>query len=131
MNSPALAPARGTVDDVVGRIERMPMSTWHLKTRVVVGVATFFDGFDAISIAYVLPAVAPLWHLTPTQIGLLLSASFAGQVLAALVSGWLAERYGRLPVIIWSTLMYSLLSFACAFAWDFWSLLVLRTLQGI
>jgi len=97
MNSPALAPARGTVDDVVGRIERMPMSTWHLKTRVVVGVATFFDGFDAISIAYVLPAVAPLWHLTPTQIGLLLSASFAGQVLAALVSGWLAERYGRSP----------------------------------
>ena len=82
MGSPVLAPTKGSVDDVVGRIERMPMSTWHLKTRVVVGVATFFDGFDAISIAYVLPAVAPLWQLTPAQIGLLLSASFAGQVLA-------------------------------------------------
>ena len=131
MSSQVLTAAKGTVDDVVARIERMPMATWHLKARIIIGVATFFDGFDAIAIAYVLPVVAPLWGLTPGQIGLLLSASFAGQVLAALVCGWLAERYGRLPVIIWSTLTYSLLSLACAFAWDYSSLLVLRTLQGI
>src|SRR5262249_395487 len=34
------------------------------------------------------------------------------------------------PAIIWSTLIYSIGSLACAFAWDFNSLLVLRTLQG-
>src|ERR1700745_2392078 len=109
----------------------MPMATWHLKARIIIGVATVFDGFDAIAIAYVLPVVGPQWGLTPGQIGLLLSASFAGQVLAALVCGWLAERFGRLSVTIWSTLTYALLSLACAFAWDYWSLLLLRTLQGI
>jgi putative MFS transporter len=36
-----------------------------------------------------------------------------------------------MPAIIWSTLIYSVLSLACAFAWDFNSLLVLRTLQGL
>jgi putative MFS transporter len=109
----------------------MPISSWHLKARFIVGVATFFDGFDALAIAYVLPVIGPEWHLSPPQIGLLLSASFFGQLLAALLFGWLAERYGRMPVIIWSTLIYSVMSLACAFAWDFNSLLVLRTLQGI
>ena len=63
---------RGSVDDVVARIERMPISAWHLKARFIVGVATFFDGFDALAIAYVLPVIGPLWHLSPPQIGLLL-----------------------------------------------------------
>jgi MFS transporter, putative metabolite:H+ symporter len=75
---------KGSVDDVVARIERMPISAWHLKARFIVGVATFFDGFDALAIAYVLPVLAPQWQLSPGQIGLLLSASFFGQLLAAL-----------------------------------------------
>ncbi len=126
-----IAPKKGSVDDVVARLERMPISSWHLKARFIVGVATFFDGFDALAIAYVLPVIGPQWHLSPPQIGLLLSASFFGQLLAALFFGWFAERYGRMPAIIWSTLIYSVMSLACAFAWDFNSLLVLRTLQGI
>jgi MFS transporter, putative metabolite:H+ symporter len=131
MTAQPTAPARGTVDDVVARIERMPISSWHLKARFIVGVATFFDGFDALAIAYVLPVIAPLWHLTPPQIGLLLSASFFGQLIAALFFGWFAERYGRMRAIIISTLIYSVMSLACAFAWDYNSLLVFRTLQGI
>jgi MFS transporter, putative metabolite:H+ symporter len=127
----AIALKKGSVDDVVARIERMPISSWHLKARFIVGIATFFDGFDALAIAYVLPVIGPQWHLSPQQIGLLLSASFFGQLLAALFFGWFAERYGRMPAIIWSTLIYSVMSLACAFAWDFNSLLILRTLQGI
>jgi MFS transporter, putative metabolite:H+ symporter len=131
MPAAPVAATKGTVDDVVARIERMPISSWHLKARFIVGIATFFDGFDALAIAYVLPIIGPQWHLNPAQIGLLLSASFLGQLVAALFFGWFAERFGRMPAIIWSTLIYSVMSLACAFAWDFNSLLVLRTLQGI
>jgi len=127
----ALGATTGTVDDVVARIERMPLSSWHLKARFIVGIATFFDGFDALAIAYVLPVLAPQWHLNPGQIGLLLSASFLGQFFAALFFGWFAERFGRMPAIVWSTLIYSIMSFGCAFAWDYNSLLIMRTLQGI
>ena len=48
--------AAGTVDNVVARIERLPTSWWHVRTRIIVGVATFFDAFDALAIAAVLPA---------------------------------------------------------------------------
>src|SRR6266851_2879665 len=82
--------AIGSVDNVVARIERLPTSWWHVKTRIIVGVATFFDAFDALAIASVLPVIVPLWKLTPPQIGLMISAGFLGQLLGALLFAWIA-----------------------------------------
>src|SRR5215831_11994492 len=122
--------ARSTVDDIVARLERLPTSSWQVKARIIVGVATFFDAFDALAIASVLPVIVPLWKLTPPEVGLLISAGFFGQLLGALFFGWLAERYGRMPALLGAIGMFGFLSFVCAFAWDYNSLLTLRTLQG-
>lgn len=119
------------IDDVVARIERLPISWWHVKTRIIVGVATFFDAFDALAIATVLPVLAPLWKLTPPQIGILISAGFLGQLVGALLFGWVAERFGRMTAMVWSIATFAVMSLVCAFAWDYNSLLVFRTIQGI
>jgi putative MFS transporter len=125
------AAASGTVDNVVARIERLPASWWHVKTRIIVGVATFFDAFDALAIATVLPVLVPLWKIAPPQIGLLISAGFLGQLIGALFFGWIGERFGRMHAMIWSIATFGVMSLVCAFAWDYNSLLVFRTLQGI
>lgn len=117
--------------DVVARIERLPISAWHVKARVVIGVATFFDAFDALTIAFVLPVLAPLWKLQGPQIGLLISAGYLGQLAGALLFSWIAQRFGRVRALVWSVLLLSVMSLACAFAWDYRSLLVFRTLQGL
>jgi MFS transporter, putative metabolite:H+ symporter len=69
-----------TPEDILARIERLPLSSWQITTRIIVGAATFFDAFDALSIAYVLPVVVPLWKLEPGQIGTLISFGFLGQL---------------------------------------------------
>jgi putative MFS transporter len=119
------------VDDIVARLERLPASWWQVKTRIIVGVATFFDAFDSLSIASVLPAIVPLWKLTPQEISLMISAGFVGQLLGALIFGWMAERYGRRPAMIYSIALFACMSLVCAFAWDYDSLLVFRVIQGI
>lgn len=116
--------------EVAARIERLPLSAWQIRARIIIGTATFFDAFDALSIAYILPVIVPLWKLTPQEAGILISAGFSGQLFGALFFGWFAERYGRLPALLWSIAIFGILSFACAWAWDYPSLLVLRTLQG-
>jgi putative MFS transporter len=93
------ASGRSSVDDIVARLERLPTSWWQVKARIIVGVATFFDAFDALAIASILPVIVPLWKLTPPQIGLMISAGFLGQLLGALLFGWIAERYGRMTAI--------------------------------
>jgi len=129
--SMSTASGPGGVDNVVARIERLPTSWWHVKTRIIVGVATFFDAFDALTIATVLPVLVPMWKLAPPQIGLLISAGFLGQLIGALLFGWIGERFGRMPAMIWSIAIFAVMSLVCAFAWDYNSLLVFRTLQGI
>ncbi len=127
----AATSARSSVDDIVARLERLPTSWWHVKTRIIVGVATFFDAFDALAIATVLPVLVPLWKLAPPQIGFLISAGFLGQLVGALLFGWVAERFGRLTAMIWSIALFAVMSLVCAFAWDYNSLLVFRTIQGV
>jgi len=123
-------PGANTIDEVVARIERLPVSWWQIKTRIIIGVATFFDAFDALAIAFVLPVLVPLWKLNGPQIGFLISAGYIGQLAGALFFGWLAERFGRVRAIVWSVLIFAVMSVACAFAWDYQSLVIARVIQG-
>jgi MFS transporter, putative metabolite:H+ symporter len=119
-----------SAEEIVARVERLPVSWWHVKTRIIIGAATFFDAFDALAIASVLPAIVPMWKLTPPQTGLLISAGYLGQLLGALFFGWIAEKYGRMTGMVWSIATFAIMSFVCAFAWNYESLLVFRLIQG-
>jgi MFS transporter, putative metabolite:H+ symporter len=116
---------------LLARIERVRVTPWHVRALVVMGSATFFDAFDVLAIAYVLPALVGVWKLTPRSIGLLISSSFAGQIVGALFFGWLAERIGRLQCAKLTIALYSLMSLACAAAWNLPSLLWFRAIQGV
>lgn len=116
---------------LVARIERLRISPWHVKARLVMGVATFFDAFDVLAIAYVLPVLAGLWKLRPQEIGLMISMGFVGQIAGAIFFGWLAERIGRIRAATYSMALFSVMSLICALSWNFTSLLAFRTVQGI
>ena len=116
---------------LVARLEAAPFSAWHLRARVIVGSATFFDAFDALSLAFVLPVLVRQWAITPSEIGWLIAVGYLGQFAGALLFGALAERYGRIPSIAGATALMSLMSLACATSSGFSSLLILRLLQGI
>ena len=117
--------------DIAARIERLPFSAWHLRLGAIVGTGWFFDGFDALAIAYALPALIPLWHLSPQQVGLLISMGYVGQLIGSIFFGWLAERIGRVPCVLYTLIIYSVMSLVCAFAWDYHSMMVMRTIQGL
>ncbi len=49
---------------LIARMENVPFSRWHTKPRIVMGSATFFDAFDALSLAFALPVLISLWQIT-------------------------------------------------------------------
>jgi putative MFS transporter len=95
------------------------------------GSATFFDAFDALSLAFVLPVLVRLWDISAIQIGWLIAVGYLGQLAGALIFGALAERYGRVPSAAGATALMSVMSIACALAGNFPVLLFLRLIQGI
>ncbi|MFJ7685848.1 MFS transporter [Peribacillus butanolivorans] len=117
--------------ELLTRMESVPFSRWHIKPRIIMGSATFFDAFDALSLAFVLPVLIGLWSLTPGEIGILIGSGYLGQAVGAIFFGWLAERYGRVYSAKWTIFLMSVMGIACAFAGNFEMLLILRFIQGI
>ncbi|HEY3917368.1 MAG TPA: MFS transporter [Stellaceae bacterium] len=124
------APAQ-SVAAIVGRIERMPYTRFHFKARTICAIATFFDGYDFLAISYALPVLVSAWHLTPPQVGLLIASSNISSLFGGLGFAWLGDGIGRLKTMAIATALFGVASFACAFAWDFDSLLACRALEGL
>jgi len=118
-------------ETITARLERLPLSRPLIWARLVVGSATLFDGFTTLAIAYVMPVLSHDWTLSPADVGLIISSGYIGQLIGALFFGWLAERKGRLPCILYTVAIYTVMSVLCIFAWNSTSLLVFRFLQGI
>jgi MFS transporter, putative metabolite:H+ symporter len=124
---------RGATDaqNLLARMEQVPFSSWHRNARLIMGSATFFDAFNALSLAFALPTLIRLWHISPKQIGLLISASYVGQLAGALAFSALAEKVGRIRGTTAAIAIMSVLSFGCALAGNFPALLACRLVQGI
>jgi len=117
--------------EIIARLERLPISSWHIRARVIIGIATFFDGFDLLAMTFVLPVLAVSWKIGPQEIGVILSSGFAGQLIGTLLSGWLAERFGRVRIASFTILIFAVMSLFCAMAWNAQALIVFRFIQGI
>jgi putative MFS transporter len=118
--------------ELIARLEAVPFSKWHIWPRVIMGSATFFDAFTALSLAFAMPLLATEWHLTNVEIGLLLGpASYLGQLAGALLFATLGERHGRVKAATAATVVMALGSLACAFTGNFTELFLCRFIQGI
>jgi MFS transporter, putative metabolite:H+ symporter len=117
--------------EILARLERVPFSRFHLRLAAILGVGTFFDAFDALTIATALAVVFTTLHINFLNAGVLISAAYVGQFVGAWIFGYLSESYGRKFAFITSLLLFGLLSVATAFAWDFQSLVLFRVVQGL
>lgn len=116
---------------ISARIERLPFTRWHARVLGIVGFVHMTDAFDALTIAFVMPVLIGLWHLTPTEAGLLVSGGYVGQTLGALLFSAAAERFGRLRVLRWLLVVLAAGSVASAYASGYALFIALRFLQGI
>lgn len=127
----ATPPAAMRGSALVARLNNVPFSRWHMKARIIMGSATFFDAFDSLALAFVLPVLKDLWHLSVAQVGTLISAGYIGQFLGAVLFGSLAEKIGRVRSAAGSIGIMAVLAIACVFTRHYEALLVLRFIQGI
>ncbi|QFG23606.1 MFS transporter [Actinomadura sp. WMMB 499] len=117
--------------EIAARVERLPMSRWHVKVRLLIGIVTFFDAFDQLLIAYVLPVIRDEWNMSSFQSTFAITSGAIGLLVGALLSGWIADRIGRVPTIVVTLLVYALAGIALALAPSLEFFLVMRFIQGV
>lgn len=116
---------------IVAEVEALPLTPLHRLARVIVGSATFFDGFDVLAIAAAMPVLIKLWSLSPEQVGLIISVGYLGQLVGSLGFSHLADKFGRLRCASLSVALFAFGSLACAFAVSPMSLMAYRFVQGL
>lgn len=116
---------------LVARLERLPVTPRLMLIRVIVGIATFFDAYTVLAIAFAMPQLVSEWKLTPTEVGLIISAGYVGQIFGAVIFGSLAERIGRLKTLFFTILLFVAMDVSCLFAWSGASMMLFRFLQGV
>jgi MFS transporter, putative metabolite:H+ symporter len=120
-----------TAGSITARLERLPVTRRIAVIRLVIGVATFFDAYTVLAIAFAMPVLVAEWHLTPKQVGMIISAGYLGQLIGAVFFGWLAERIGRLKVLMITISLFVCMDIACLFAGGPAAMILFRFLQGI
>ena len=104
-----------------------------VQKRVVAAayLAWTLDAFDYFLLVFVLKDVAAEFSATITAIAFATTLTLAMRPLGAFLFGRAADRYGRRPVLMINIAVYSLLSFATAFAPSVTGILVIRALFGV
>ncbi len=114
--------------NIAGRLERLPLSRFHVWACVVIGAAMFFDGYDLTLTGLVIPSLVKTGLLSEAQrswfISIPLMAAAAGSVLA----GVLGDRFGRRRLFIVNVALYGIASPLCGLVSSYGALLALRTL---
>jgi SHS family lactate transporter-like MFS transporter len=88
------------------------------------------DAFDFFLFIFCIKAISSEFHTDVKAITEGTFLTLAMRPLGALVFGWLAEKYGRRPILMINVLSFSLFEIASACAPDLGTLLVLRALFG-
>jgi len=88
------------------------------------------DAFDFFIFVFALKSIAGDLHTDVKAVSEGIFLTLAMRPLGALCFGWLAERYGRRPILMVNVISFSVFELASAFAPDLRTLLILRALFG-
>ena len=89
------------------------------------------DAFDYFLMVFMLKAIAAEFHTNIEAASVAIFWTLAARPIGAFVFGWLAEHFGRRPVLMVDIILFSLLEFASGFAPSLNTLLILRFLFGV
>jgi SHS family lactate transporter-like MFS transporter len=89
------------------------------------------DAFDYFLLTFMLAAIAKEFGTDVKAVTVAIMLTLAARPIGAFVFGWLAEHFGRRPVLMADIILFSIFEFASGFAPSLTSLLILRFLFGI
>jgi MFS family permease len=127
------ASGKGIYTDIPARLDRLPLSRFHLLVVSALGVTWILDGLEVTIVG----AIGPVLQLPQTlglsagQVGSAASSYVIGAVLGAVLFGWLTDRFGRRFVFYTTLVIYLTGVLLTAASWSFVSFAAFRAVTGL
>jgi SP family sugar:H+ symporter-like MFS transporter len=100
-------------------------------TASVAAIGGFLFGFDTAVINGAVGPVQAVFHANPFTIGLAVSAALLGSALGAVVAGRIADRIGRIRVMIIAAVLFLVQSFGVGLAFSLVDFSIWRFVGGV
>ncbi len=126
-----MAEIQTTTVDVAAVIDRIAIGRVQWMTILLCGLVAILDGFDTQAIAFVAPLVAKDLQIEMSAFGPVFGSGLFGLMIGALTLGPAADRWGRKPVIILSTLVFGVFALLTTKIGSLNGLLLMRFLTGL
>jgi putative MFS transporter len=116
---------------LAARLQRIPTSsaTWMLV--ILAAGALVIEALDIGSLSIILPGVRALWHLSPSQVGILAASSAFGIAIGMIPAGRLADRLGRKRLLVAGVFWFCGGTILSAASPNYATLVLLRGLSGL
>jgi MFS family permease len=89
------------------------------------------DLYDVLIMPFLMGSIQKSLGISLTQVSSVTSLTLIGSVIGGALFGWLGDRLGRKQALQLTLFMFAAGSVASAFAWDYWSLAILRFITGV
>lgn len=117
--------------EVRRRIDARGWGPFFNRLWVASGLGWMADAMNIAALGLVLPLILTDLGLSRAEGGFIVSATFVGFMVGAVVTGKLADLYGRRTLLIANIVLFSGAAALVGFAQNFWMLLLLRFVQGV
>jgi len=107
------------------------MKGYVIVIASVAALGGLLFGFDTAVIAGTLKMITKYFSLSELQLGLVVGATSIGCIPGALVSGWMADKYGRKNVLLLTAVLYLVSAIGSGLAGSFEALVAYRLVGGL
>jgi len=121
----------GPIEIQVSRLlDERGFGPFQIRMLIWTIIMGMIDGYDIGAIAFAAPHLVRDWHLQPSDLKWVLTASNIGVLFGSQLMGFVGDRYGRKTALIASNLLFGVLTFAAAYSTDLTQLFWLRFFAG-
>jgi AAHS family 4-hydroxybenzoate transporter-like MFS transporter len=112
-------------------LDERGLSSFQIKLLIWSILIALIDGYDIAGVAFAAPRLIAEWHISPKELGLVLSASNIGVLFGSQIFGWIGDRYGRKFALISANLLFGVLTYWAAHSTSLTELSWLRFFAGL
>ncbi|MEM3185167.1 MAG: MFS transporter [Conexivisphaerales archaeon] len=117
---------------ILARMDRIPIWSLPASFLIIIGVGYFFTFYDISDIGFAMPAIAPQFKLSGSEVLFVaLAVGLIGYIFGSYVIGTLADRYGRFNMMLLTMTLTAIGSFGDAAATGIITLTMWRFVTGM
>lgn len=89
------------------------------------------DTYDVQIFSFMLPVLMTVWSLSKADVGFIGTAALLSAAFGGWIAGILSDHFGRVRVLVFTVLWFTLFGVLAGFAQNYTQLLIARVIQGV